>query len=162
LQSGTNFANPTFQNSDRQGQDAWGGHLLDFGDPPYPSPCPTLPFTTVDNTGAVGLTDQSFVSRQQLLKLLQSLDASGSEQNRAQYMGTFSRERNQPARDWYRLSTGNRLPDRFDVNMLGMVKPNPNSTANGRGHNKNHGNGSGSFKGRGHYKGDAGSIRDLF
>jgi hypothetical protein len=75
-------------------------------------------------------------------------------------MGTFSRERNQPARDWNRLN--NRIPDRFDINMLGMVKPNPNNTANGRGHNKNHGNGNGTYKGRGHYKGDALSIRDLF
>ena len=161
LQSGTNFANPTFQNSDRQGQDAWGSYLLDFGDPPYPSPCPSLPFTSVDSTlGNGGRTDQAFVSRQQLLKLLACIDSSGSWQNRAQYMGTFSRERNQPARDWDRLT--NRIPDRFDINMIGMVKPNPNNTANGRGHGQNHGNGSGSFKGRGHYKGDALSIRDLF
>ena len=155
--SGISFPTSNFQQNDRVGQDALGTYLLDFGDPPYPSPCPVLPFTSVDPSNSGGRTDQAFVSRQQLLKLQSSL---GFSQNVLQYMGTFSRERNQPARDWNRLN--NRLPDRFDVNMVGMVKPNPNNTANGRGRGANHGNGNGSFKGRGHYKGDALSIRDLF
>src|SRR6266487_448093 len=77
LQSGTNFANPTFQNSDRQGQDAWGTSLLDFGDPPYSTPCPLFPFTSVDTTpGNSGRTDQAVMTRQQLLKLRSSLGFS--------------------------------------------------------------------------------------
>ena len=93
--------------------------------------------------------DQALLSRQQLLKLQSSLNFS---QNALQYMGTFSRERNQPARDWNRLN--NRLPDRYDLGTLGMVKPNPAGSWTGRGHGQGHGNGGG-FKGRGHYKGDA-------
>jgi Tfp pilus assembly protein PilX len=155
--SGTSFPSSNFQQNDRQGQDALGSYLLDFGDPPYPTPNPVLPFTTVDTSISGGRTDQALVSRQQLLKLQSSL---GFSQNLLQYMGTFSRERNQPARDWNRLN--NRLPDRYDINMIGMVKPNPNNTANGRGHGQGHGNGDGQFKGRGHYRGDALSIRDLF
>src|SRR5207249_5611537 len=137
--------------------DALGSYLLDFGDPPYATPCPVLPFTSVDTSTSSGRTDQAVMTRQELLKLRSNL---GFTQNVLQYMGTFSRERNQSARDWNNLN--GRIPDRFDINMIGMVKPNPNNTAGGRGHGKNHGNGSGSFKGRGHYKGDAGTIRDTF
>jgi hypothetical protein len=147
---------PTFKISDRNGQDAWGTSLLDFGDPPYPTPCPLFPFTSVDTSTFSSRTDQAIMTRQQLLKLRSSL---GFSQNSLQYMGTFSRERNQPARDWNRLN--NRIPDRFDVGYLGMVKPNPNNTAGGRGKGKGHQSG-GAFKGRGHYKGDAGTIRDTF
>src|SRR5206468_3288528 len=125
-------------------------YLLDFGDPPYPTPCPVLPFTSVDTSTSNSRTDQAFITRQELLKLRSSL---GFSQNVLQYMGTFSRERNQPARDWNRLN--NRVPDRFDINMIGMVKQNPNNTANGRGKGQGHQNGGG-FKGRGHYKGDIG------
>ena len=147
---------PTFKISDRNAQDAWGTSLLDFGDPPYPTPCPLFPFTSVDTSTSSSRTDQAIMTRQQLLKLRSSL---GFSQNSLQYMGTFSRERNQSARDWNRLN--NRIPDRFDVGYLGMVKPNPNNTAGGRGKGKGHQSG-GAFKGRGHYKGDAGTIRDTF
>src|SRR5262249_40516608 len=58
----------------------------------------------------------------------------------------------QPARDWDRLN--NKLPDRFDVGMLSLAKPNPSGTPPSRGKGKG--------KGRGRYKGDAASIRDLF
>jgi hypothetical protein len=128
LQTSVNFGNPTFQQNDRQGQDALGTYLLDFGDPPYPTPCPLVPFTSVDTSTSSSRTDQAVMTRQQLLKLRSSL---GFSQNVLQYMGTFSRERNQPARDWNQLSA--RLPDRYDINMIGMVKPKPNNTANGRG-----------------------------
>ncbi len=146
----------TFKVNDRNAQDSYGSYLMDFGDPPYPSPCPSDPLTSVDPSTSSGRTDQAVLTRQELLKLQRSVDFS---QNVLQYMGTFSRERNQPARDWNRLNS--RLPDRFDLGMLGMVKPNPNNTANGRGRGNGHGNG-GNFKGRGHYRGDALSIRDLF
>jgi hypothetical protein len=158
-QQNGSFANANFNSGNmRNRQDAWGTYLLDFGDPPYPSPCPTLPFTSVDPSTQSNWTDQAVMTRQQLLKLLKSVDSSGSWQKSVQYMGTFSRERNQPARDWNRLN--NRLPDRFDLGMIGMLKPNPNNTAQGRGRGQGHSNGQ--FKGRGHYKGDAGTIRDLF
>jgi len=67
-------------------------------------------------------------------------------------MGTFSRERNQPARDWYHI--GSKLPDRFDIGMLNLVKPAPSGTP------PSHGKGKG--RGRGRYKGDAASILNLF
>jgi hypothetical protein len=146
----------TFKVNDRNAQDAYGSYLLDFGDPPYPTPCPVFPFTTVATDTSSSRTDQPVLTRQELLKLQKSM---GFDQSLLQYMGTFSRERNQPARDWNRLN--NRIPDRFDIGMLGMVKPNPTNTANGRGRGNGHQNG-GNFKGRGHYKGDAGTIRDLF
>ena len=138
-----------------QRQDACGSYLLDFGDPPYPTPNPIYPFTSVDPRHSNSRTDQAFLTRQELLKLRSSL---GFSQNALQYMGTFSRERNQPARDWNQLHS--RLPDRFDIGMLGMVKPNPQYGRRPRPWSE-HGNGGG-FKGRGHYKGDAGTIRDLF
>jgi hypothetical protein len=130
-------------------QDNYGSYLLDFGDPPYATPCPIYPFTSVatDNSGT--RTDQAFMTRQELLQLRSSL---GFSQNVLQYMGTFSRERNQPARDWDRLS--NKLPDRFDIGMLNLVKPNPTGTPPSRGKGKG--------KGRGRYRGDAASILNLF
>ena len=112
----------------RNRQDAWGTYLLDFGDPPYSTPCPVFPFTPLIPQPQSGWTDQAVLSRQQLLKLQSSLNFS---QNALQYMGTFSRERNQPARDWNRLN--NRLPDRYDLGTLGMVKPNPAGSWTGRG-----------------------------
>jgi hypothetical protein len=137
-------------------QDNYGSYLLDFGDPPYPTPCPTYPFTSVATATSSSRTDQAIMTRQELLKLESPI---GFSQNVLQYMGTFSRERNQPARDWNNLI--NRIRDRFDIGMIGMVQPNPNNTANGRGRGQGHGNG-GNFKGRGHWKGDVGTIRDLF
>jgi hypothetical protein len=130
-------------------QDTYGSYLLDFGDPPYPTPCPIYPFTSVATDTSSSRTDQAFISRQELLKLRSSLDFS---QNVLQYMGTFSRERNQPARDWSSLNS--KLPDRFDVGMLSLAKPNPSGTPPSRGKGKG--------KGRGRYKGDAASILNLF
>jgi hypothetical protein len=130
-------------------QDAYGSYLLDFGDPPYPTPCPIFPFTNVDTTIFNGRTDQAIMTRQELLKLRSSLNFS---QNALQYMGTFSRERNQPARDWSSLN--NKITDRFDIGMLSLVKPNPTGTPPSRGKGKG--------KGRGRFKGDAASILNLF
>jgi hypothetical protein len=130
-------------------QDNYGSYLLDFGDPPYPTPCPIYPFTSVATDTSSSRTDQAVMTRQELLKLRSSLNFS---QNALQYMGTFSRERNQPARDWDRLS--NKLPDRFDIGMLSLVKPAPSGTPPSRGKGKG--------KGRGRYRGDALSILNLF
>jgi hypothetical protein len=134
-------------------QDLYGSYLLDFGDPPYtsPSPFPTYPFTSVDTATSVSRTDQAFMTRQELLKLQSSL---GFSQTLLQYMGTFSRERNQPARDWNRLN--GHLPDRFDITNLGLVKPNPSGTPPSRGKGNPKG------VGRGRIHGDAASILDLF
>jgi hypothetical protein len=150
------FGNPNFSaGNQRNRQDAWGTYLLDFGDPPYSTPCPVLPFTSVDISTQSNRTDQAFLTRQELLKLRSSL---GFSQNALQYMGTFSRERNQPARDWNKLNA--RLPDRYDIGTFGVIKPAPAGSWTGRGRGTGHGNGG--FRGRGHYKGDALIIRDRF
>jgi Tfp pilus assembly protein PilX len=148
-QSDGSFASPTFRVNDRTNQDTYGSYLLDFGDPPYPSPCPIYPFTSVATDTSNSRTDQAIMTRQELLQLRSSL---GFSQNVLQYMGTFSRERNQPARDWYHL-TG-KLADRFDIGMLSLVKPNPPGTPPSRGKGKG--------KRRGQYKGDAATILNLF
>jgi len=147
-QSDGSFGSPSFLGNMNK-QDNYGSYLLDFGDPPYPTPCPIYPFTSVATDTSSSRTDQAFVTRQELLKLRSSLNFS---QNVLQYMGTFSRERNQPARDWSSLN--NKIPDRFDVGMLSLVKPNPTGTPPSRGKGKG--------KGRGRYKGDAASILNLF
>ena len=135
-------------------QDLYGSYLLDFGDPPYssPSPFPIYPFTSVDTATSNSRTDQAFMTRQELLKLQSSL---GFSPILLQYMGTFSRERNQPARNWNRLN--GHLPDRWDITNLGLVKPNPGGTPK-----PNRGKGQSKGVGRGRYKGDAQSILDLF
>jgi hypothetical protein len=156
-QTGASFGSPNFASGNMNNrQDAWGTYLLDFGEPPYSTPCPVFPFTTVDDSTNSSRTDQVLMTRQELLKLRGSL---GFSQNVLQFMGTFSRERNQAARDWNRLR--GRLPDRYDINMLGLVKPDPPGSWTPRGRGQGHGSGGG-FRGRGHYRGDAASIRDLF
>jgi hypothetical protein len=147
-QSDGSFGSPSFLGNLNR-QDTYGSYLLDFGDPPYPTPCPLYPFTSVATDISNLRTDQAFMTRQELLKLRSSFNIS---QNALQYMGTFSRERNQPARDWDRLNS--RLPDRFDIGMLNLVKPAPSGTP------PSHGKGKG--RGRGRYKGDAASILNLF
>jgi hypothetical protein len=147
-QSDGTFGSPNFLGNLNR-QDNYGSYLLDFGDPPYPTPCPVYPFTSVATNISNSRTDQAFMTRQELLKLRSSL---GFSQNALQYMGTFSRERNQPARDWYHI--GSKLPDRFDIGMLNLVKPNPTGTPPSRGKGNGHG--------RGRYRGDALSILTLF
>jgi hypothetical protein len=151
-QSDGSFGSPSFLGNLNR-QDTYGSYLLDFGDPPYPTPCPIYPFTSVapdtSGSGSLARTDQTFMTRQELLKLRSSFNIS---QNALQYMGTFSRERNQPARDWYHV--GSKLPDRFDIGMLNLVKPAPSGTPPSSGKGKG--------RGRGRYKGDALSILTLF
>jgi hypothetical protein len=147
-QSDGTFGSPNFLGNLNR-QDGYGSYLLDFGDPPYPTPCPIYPFTSVATDISNLRTDQAFMTRQELLKLRSSFNIS---QNSLQYMGTFSRERNQPARDWYHLGT--KLPDRFDIGMLNLVKPAPSGTPPSKGKGKG--------RGRGRYRGDAASILTLF
>jgi hypothetical protein len=148
MQSDGSFGSPSFLGNLNR-QDSYGSYLLDFGDPPYPSPCPVYPFTSVATDTSNSRTDQAFMTRQELLKMRSSLNFN---ENLLQFMGTFSRERNQPARDWDRLN--NKLPDRFDIGMLSLVKPAPSGTPPSRGKGKG--------KGRGRYRGDAASILNLF
>jgi hypothetical protein len=153
-QSGTTFpSSPSFP-ANRNRQDAHGDQVLDFGDPPYtsPSPFPIYSFTSVPTTVSSNRTDQAFITRQELLKLRSSL---GFSQNALQYMGTFSRERNRPAPDWNRLN--GKLPNRYDMSYLGLVKPNPGGTPK-----PNRGKGQTKSKGRGRFRGDALSILDFF
>jgi hypothetical protein len=155
-QTGT-FGNSNFSSGNqRNRQDRFGDYLLDFGDPPYtsPSPFPIYSFTSVATDVQSNRTDQAFITRQELLKLRSSLNFS---QNALQYMGTFSRERNQPARDWNRLGSPPKLGNRYDVSYLGLVKPNPGGTPK-----PNRGKGQSKSRGRGRFRGDALSILDFF
>jgi len=156
-QTSTNFGF-TFPAGPLNRQDTWGTYLLDFGDAPYTDPS-IYPFTSVPpytDFNSNSRTDQAFMTRQELLKLQRS---SGFAQTALQYMGTFSRERNQPAPDWYRLN--GRVRDRFPMNAFGLVKPNPPGSVTQRGRGNGNGNGGG-WRGRGRYRGDARTILDLF
>lgn len=146
--------------ADCQKQDNYASYLLDFGDPPFtfdvdqqPVPIASYPFTSVATDVFNSRTDQTFMTRQQLLKLRASL---GFSQNVLQYMGTFCRERNKPAPDWPYL--GDNLSEgRFCLNNLDLVKPNPDS-CNNNGRKRGYGKG----KGRGHLCGTAQDIANLF
>src|SRR5260370_26841057 len=96
------------------------------------------------------------MSRRELLRLQSTVSFS---QDRLQSMGTFSRERNRPAPDWRSLN--NRLPDRFPMNAVGLVKPAPPDSVTTRGRGNGDGNGVG-WKGRGRYRGRARDILDMF
>jgi hypothetical protein len=130
-------------------QDFYGSYLLNFGDPPFIIDslsdkllASTYPFTAVANYVSNSRTDQSLMTRQELLRLQRSL---GFSQNVLQYMGTFSRERNRPAPDWPGLA-GRLSEGRFNLNNLALVQPNPADChiAHGKkvgwqtGKNKNH------------------------
>jgi hypothetical protein len=160
-QTGT-FGSSNFSSGNqRNRQNAYGSYLLDFGFPPFTDPT-NFPFTIVDTSNSGGRTDQALMTRQELLKLWSSLNLNTSL---LQYVGTFSRERNQPARDWGVASghpLNGRLPDRYDITNLALVKPNPPGTpsCNGNGHGGS--NGQGCYKGRGRFRGSAGDIRNQF
>jgi hypothetical protein len=141
-------------------QDNYGSYLLDFGDPPYPSPCPIYPFTSVATDNYNARTDQALMTRQELLRLQPSGSFPLFNVNVLRYMGTFSRERNKPAPDWPQLN--GHLPDRFDITNLGLVKPHPppgTTTPRGRGQGHDVG---GTFRGRGRFTGGAADIRSIF
>jgi hypothetical protein len=94
-------------------------------------------FTTVSTTVQNGRTDQGVITRQELIKLQRTLNNPPGQfpQSLLQYLGTFSRELNQPAPDWPRIS-GNNLSARFDMTNLQIVIPGfrirPGN--NGKGH----------------------------
>jgi hypothetical protein len=112
--------------------------LLYFGDPPFSIEslsdkllASTYPFTSVAAYVSSNRTDQSLMTRQQLLKLQRALDNPPGQfsQSVLQYMGTFSRERNRPAPDWPHLNetgeTSVLSEGRFNLNNLALVIPNP-------------------------------------
>jgi hypothetical protein len=161
LRTGASFGTFSYTGeTDCTKQDSYGSYLLDFGDPPFtfdlndqPVPIPFYPFSVVYPVTSSSRTDQSLMTRQQLLKLRSSL---GFSQNVLQYMGTFSRERNKPAPDWPFLQN-NLTEGRFCFENLDLVKPNPdNSCSHGRGKGKSKG------KGRGHLCGTQEDIVNLF
>jgi len=151
-QTATSFRRFSFQLDPNTQQDTWGSYLLDFGDAPYGDPS-IYPFTSVPSDfPSNDRTDQALTSRKELLRLQGSI---GFSQDLLQYMGTFSRERNQPAPDWRSLN--DRLPDRFPMNAIGLVKPAPPDSVATRGRGNGEGRGNG-WRGRGRYRG---SIRDV-
>jgi hypothetical protein len=82
----------------------------------------TLPFTTGFTTVSTavvnsppGRTDQAVISRQELIKLQRTI---GFSQSLLQYLGTFSRETNRPARDWPQT-----VAARWDMNYLALAIP---------------------------------------
>ena len=122
---------PSFT-TDCAAQDSYGNYVLDFGEPPFAidsyadvldaSTDPLTSVTSVPIPSAIPRTDQGFMTRQELLKLRSTL---GFSQNVLQYMGTFSRARNRPAPDWPWLTPLNTLMERWNLNNLDLVKPNP-------------------------------------
>jgi len=158
-QNGT-FGSSNFSSGNqRNRQNAYGSYLLDFGFPPFTDPS-NFPFTSVVPDGSTNnppRTDQALMTRQELMKLWSSLNLNTSV---LQYLGTFSRERNQPARDWNRLN--GRLPDRYDITNLALVKPDPPGTPSCGGNGHGGSNGQGCYRGRGRFRGAAGDIRNQF
>jgi hypothetical protein len=130
------FGNFTYTGeTDCSKQDFYGSYLLNFGDPPFGIEslsdkllASTYPFTSAATYVLNGRTDQSLISRQELLRLQRVLNNPPGQfsQNVLQYMGTFSRERNRPAPDWPGLNpTGALSEGRFNLNNLAMAVPNP-------------------------------------
>jgi hypothetical protein len=150
--TGSSFGNFNYSTeTDCAKQDFYGSYLLYFGDPPFSIEslsdkllASEYPFTSVAAYVSNSRTDQSLMTRQELLRLRSSL---GFSQNVLQYMGTFSRERNRAAPDWPHLSeTGALSEGRFNLSNLALVIPNPAdcTIAHGQkkgwltGKNKNH------------------------
>jgi hypothetical protein len=116
-------------------EDLYADYFLNFGS--VPPPFVTRPFTTVSaaTTSLPSRTDQGLMTRQELLQLRRTI---GFSQNLLQYMGTFSRERNQTAPVWPRF-TLSKLPDRWDITNFGLILPDPEGT-------KVHGKGRGAWR----------------
>jgi hypothetical protein len=116
-------------------EDLYADYFLDFGS--VQAPFITRPFTTVSatTTSLPSRTDQGLMTRQELLQLRRTI---GFSQNLLQYMGTFSRERNQTAPVWPRFNLS-KLPDRWDITNFGLILPDPEGT-------KVHGKGRGAWR----------------
>jgi hypothetical protein len=169
LQSFSGFpaATPSFTTDCTQ-QASYGDYLTDFGLPPFKIQslsdkllASSYPFTSIWPSVSSSRTDQSLMTRQELLRLQRSLDnPPGSfSQNVLQYMGTFSRERNRPAPDWPNLNPGGSLSEgRFNLNNLALVIPNPTDCH--PAHGKKTGWQTG--KNKNHLCGDSTDIHELF
>ncbi len=98
-------------------QDLYANYFLGQ-QPPF-----TLPYTTVSNTVQNNRTDQAVMTRQELIRLQRTLDNPPGQfpQGLLQYLGTFSREHNQPAPDWPNLN--GKLSGRWDMNNLQLMIP---------------------------------------
>jgi hypothetical protein len=113
-QTGASFNNPSFPPGppDDPIKDLYANYFLGQK-PPF-----TVPFTTVSNTVRNNRTDQALITRQELIRLQRQI---GFNQSLLQYLGTFSREHNQPAPDWPNLN--GKMPGRWDMNNLQIVYP---------------------------------------
>jgi hypothetical protein len=103
-----------------------------FNTPSFASPAPdfyanyflgqkppfTIPFTAVSTAVQNNRTDQAMMTRQELIRLQRTI---GFSQSLLQYLGTFSREHNQPAPDWPGFN-GN-MAGRWDMNNLQLMIP---------------------------------------
>ena len=114
-QSGASFDNPSFLLASA---DNYARYFLGE-EPPF-----TRPFTAVSTTVQNGRTDQALMTRQELIRLQRTLNNPPGQfpQSLLQYLGTFSREHNQPAPDWPQLS-GGKLSGRWDMNNLQLMIP---------------------------------------
>jgi hypothetical protein len=107
-QTGASFDNPSFP-ADLAHEEFYAKYFLG-ATLPF-----TVPFTTVSTTVQNGRTDQSFITRQELIKLQRTI---GFRQSLLQYLGTFSRELNRPAPDWPQT-----MGARWDMNYLALAIP---------------------------------------
>jgi hypothetical protein len=109
--------NPSFP-PDPVAEDLYARYFLGEK-PPF-----SRPFTAVSTTVQNGRTDQALMTRQELIRLQRALDNPPGQfpQSLLQYLGTFSREHNQPAPDWPQLN-GGKLPGRWDMNNLQLMIP---------------------------------------
>jgi hypothetical protein len=149
-------------------QDWYGSYLLYFGDPPFSIEnlsdkllASTYPFTSIATYVSNNRTDQSLITRQELLRLQRALNNPPGQfsQNLLQYLGTFSRERNRPAPDWPGLNPAGSLSEgRFNLSNLALVVPNPADCVIAHGRKKGWQTG----KNKSHLCGDSPSIHDLF
>jgi len=81
----------------------------------------TRDFRTVATALRNGRTDQSFITRSELIKLRADIAASA---NMLQYLATFSVERNKPT---WRVAPLDPLAKRFAIGKLAEVLPNPSN-----------------------------------
>src|SRR5205823_14314498 len=91
--------------------------------PPFRAPFTGVSAVSWSSPGSPVRTDQAMMTRQELIRLQRTLDNPPGQfpQSLLQYLGTFSREQNQPAPDWPQLS--GKLPGRWDMNNLQLMIP---------------------------------------
>jgi hypothetical protein len=113
-QTGASFNSPSFLLASA---DNYARYFLG-NEPPY-----LTPYTTVSTASSGNRTDQAFMTRQELIRLQRTLDNPSGQfpQSLLQYLGTFSREHNQPAPDWPQLS--GKMSARWDMNNMQLMIP---------------------------------------